>query len=299
MADASPIEWTDATQNFHIGCQKVGPGCDHCYAEAWNGRFDGGKNWGPGAPRRRTSAAIWNNPLKWQRQADEFERTHGRRRRVFASSLSDIMDNAIPLEESREAFDIMERCDRLVWQMLTKRVGNVEARVPEHWTKGAWPRHVGLMITVVNQPEAFRDVPKLRKLKARFDIPWVGISFEPALGAVALSPWLDEIDWVIAGGESGPNARTAFPFWFRLVRHQCESAGVPFLFKQWGEWAPASEVGSFGFEDKPRIHMPPVTMIRVGRRNAGRHLDGKIHNQFPDFTRSAPWAPQGQVAAGR
>jgi len=97
MSENSKIEWTDHTFNPWEGCQKVGPGCDHCYAEMRNARFGGGQpvNWGPGAPRRRTSPATWAMPRRWNAQADAFMARHGRRQRVFCASLADVFDNAV------------------------------------------------------------------------------------------------------------------------------------------------------------------------------------------------------------
>ena len=313
MADTSKIEWTDSTFNPWIGCDKVGPGCDHCYAEDQDKLWFGGNQWGPKAPRQRTKTP-WAQVRKWQRDADAFEAKHGRQRRAFCGSLCDIMDNKVSPEWSEDAFELIEECDRINWQLLTKRVGNAEFRVPLHWLSGVWPQHVGLMITVVNQKEADRDIPKLLALKAKFNIPWVGISYEPALGPIDLRPWLhtvdgtavddlcDEcgdrhsgpcegegLDWVIAGGESGRNARWAYSEWFRAVRDQCAAAGVPFLLKQWGEWLPIDsghpdlEGPGFGKFDHCRVNEPGnVTHIRVGKKHAGRELDGRTHDEFPE-----------------
>lgn len=267
MADRSKIEWTDTTVNFWEGCQKAGPGCDNCYAEDRDNRFHGGKHWGPGAPRRKTKGGV-ANIRRLQRQADKFEAENGRRRNVFVSSLSDIFDNAVPIEWTHEALTECEAADRLNIQLLTKRVGNVEKRMPASWHKN-WPQHIGLLITVVNQEEADRDIPKLLDLKARFNIPWVGLSIEPMIGAIDLTldglMFLDcpedcehstfdyafgvwecrrcedsgktddpGIDWVICGGESGPNARPMHPDWARSLRDQCAETGVPFFMKQMG-----------------------------------------------------------------
>jgi protein gp37 len=211
MAETSKIEWTDSTMNFWEGCQKVGPGCDHCYAEARNVRWAAGANWGPGAPRRRTSPALWRQPAKWNTEADAFEAEHGHPRRVFACSLADLFDNAVPEQWQIDAFYEMQMAERLRWQPLTKRVGNVETMVPNHWKAGLWPRHIGLMITVVTVAEVVRDVPKLLDIKRRFGIPWVGLSCEPLIEdiAAALVPFADtgDLDWIIVGGESGPGSR--------------------------------------------------------------------------------------------
>lgn len=258
MAELTKIEWADHTWNPVEGCQKVGPGCDNCYAEDRNKRWGGGKNWGPGAPRRRTSEATWAKAFKWNRDADKFEAEHDRRQRVFCSSLSDLFDNAWGLGWRLEVFDRMEVCDRLNWLPLTKRVGNVEGMIPYTWQAHGWPRHIGLMITVVNQDEADRDIPKLLALKAKFNIPWVGISYEPALGSIDLRRWMGEaicgstyvgrgeefercdltgapcdgLDWVIAGTESGRFARYADLNWFRDLRDQCAGTGTAFFAKQ-------------------------------------------------------------------
>lgn len=245
MAGETGIQWTDSTWNAWWGCQRVGPGCDNCYAEALDKRT-GGAHWGAKADRRRTSETNWNEPLRWQKKADAFEAKHGHRRRVFCGSMMDIMDNAVPLDWSHEAFARIEACDRLDWQLLTKRIGNVTGRVPEHWLDGKWPRHVGLMITVVTQDEVDRDVKKLLKLKADYGIPWVGLSVEPLIEAVTLpdaaldSPVVAErvfrapLDWVIVGGESGHGARPFDTAWAEHLAIQCALAGVPCFVKQLG-----------------------------------------------------------------
>ncbi len=269
MIDQTKIEWCDFTVNFWEGCQKVGPGCDHCYAETRDKRFTGGKHWGPGAPRRKVKGGI-DKLRKIHRNGQDFMAEHGHWPRVFCSSLSDVFDNAVSPDWRREAFDAMSAATDTRIQLLTKRIGNVFKMVPPAWLQGDWPRHVGLMITVVSQEEANRDIPKLLDLKARFGIPWIGLSVEPMLGHVDLTGWFwgpdssceecpkdadcecgwefrkdlpnaiapGSIDWVICGGESGPGARPMHPDWVRDLRDQCKAAGTPFLFKQWGEWQP-------------------------------------------------------------
>lgn len=231
MSDKTGIQWTDSTWNAWWGCQRVGPGCDHCYAEALDKRT-GGDHWGAKADRRRTSEANWNEPLRWQKKADAFEAEHGHRRRVFCGSMMDIMDNAVPLDWSHEAFARIEACDRLDWQLLTKRVGNIEDRVPASWLEGRWPRHVGQMITVVTQEECDRDIAKLRRLKNAYNIPWIGLSMEPLIERCR--PNLYDIDWVIVGGESGHGAREFDTYWARDIVDQCLDAGVPCFVKQLG-----------------------------------------------------------------
>ncbi len=357
MTNQTKIEWTDFTVNFWEGCQKVGPGCDFCYAEARNVRFRG-DNWGPGKPRRKVKGGI-AKLRKINRGAKAFHAKHGRWPRVFCSSLSDIFDNAVPDEWRVEAFNEIELARDCRIQLLTKRVGNVEKMARDIWDCGRWPQHVGLMITVVNQAEADRDIPKLLDLKARLGIPWVGLSMEPLLGPVDLekignrhsirtvfpdvvaleedhmrpepisgfqinaigtphpgqgvcyyqtpnhlggfsvgSQRWPHLDWVIVGGESGPHARPMHPDWVRSLRDQCAAAGTPFLFKQWGEWVqayytvcPDSDMsrnkavwlGWDGNQAKPSHNglEDPIGVIRIGKKRAGRLLDGVEHNGFP------------------
>ncbi len=248
------IEWTDFTVNFWEGCQNVGPGCDHCYAEARDVRFTGGTHWGSGAPRRKVKNGI-PNLRRINRNAEQYRAEHGRWPRVFCSSLSDVFDNAVDPDWRMEAFAALTVAPDTRPQLLTKRIGNVEKMIPATWRDGGWPHWVGLMITVVNQEEADRDIPKLLDLKWRLNIPWVGLSMEPLLGPVEVVKWLHDsdchqdgvwpcacrysggpfemtIDWIIVGGESGPNARTMHPEWARGLRDQCEAAGKAFFFKQ-------------------------------------------------------------------
>ncbi|WP_186125979.1 phage Gp37/Gp68 family protein [Burkholderia gladioli] len=330
MSENSKIEWTDHTFNPWEGCQKVGPGCDHCYAEARNARFAGGTavNWGPGAPRRRTSTVNWRAPVRWNGWHEEFFAAHGRRQRVFCASLADVFDNAAPAAWRRDLAALIEATPALDWLLLTKRIGNAAAMLVDMFPAGT-PDHVWLGATVVNQAEADRDVPKLLATPAHVRF----LSIEPMLGPVDLGrAWRGEaavggrcpgrylpalrevprpsISWVIAGGESGPGARPEHPDWPRALRDQCAKAGVPFLFKQHGEWAPGS--GDFGagrfataavaFDGRvvPGGHRAQdyptgassadgwALVHRVGKRAAGRLLDGVEHNGFPvvDITTS-------------
>lgn len=308
MSENTNIEWTDHTFNPWEGCQKVGPGCDHCYAETRNARFNGGRavNWGPHAPRRRTSAANWKKPLQWNAAAREFAMKHGgRKQRVFCASLADVFDNAVDPQWRRDLFDLIEPTPNLDWLLLTKRIGNVPTMLAEVGVDHL-PPHVWLGITVVNQEEADRDIPKLILAPATIRF----LSIEPLLGPVILRPeWLEHIDWVIVGGESGPGARPMHPDWARSLRDQCAAAGVPFLFKQWGEWnsampRPSGEAGKFALipdrwadgpfwpsrvailDSYPRqfTAFGSSIMERVGKKAAGRLLDGIQHDGYPEGT---------------
>lgn len=265
MAETSAIEWTDATVNFWWGCTRVGPGCDHCYAETWARRL-GLDLWS--SATRRPIAGAGSTLRRLDRGHDRWFAAHGRRRRVFMQSMSDLFDNEVDPDLRRAAFDGAEAATNLDIQFLTKRVPNVAKMVPVHWLHGHWPRHIGLMITVVNQEEAERDVPRLLDLKEAHSIPWIGLSIEPMLGCMELSRWLGKLDWVIVGGESGHRARPLQADWARIIRDQCEAHGTPFFFKQWGEYVPTSDADG------------PYMMRATSRKIAGRVLDGRTHNDF-------------------
>ncbi len=335
MSENSKIEWTDHTFNPWEGCQKVGPGCDHCYAETRNARFAGGTavNWGPGAPRRRTSASNWNKPLLWNKRADAFMAEHGRRQRVFCASLADVFDNAIDPQWRDDLFTLIAQTPNLDWLLLTKRIGNVGNMLPVPFDFDRLYPNVWLGVSIVNQEEADRDIPKLLAVPAarRF------LSMEPLLGPVDISGFMwpvhgwwkgryrsyaeakaagaecglkrqglvwagaQFVDWVIVGGESGPGARPMHPDWARSLRDQCAAAGVPFLFKQWGEWGPGKNVSRndgvvdtadwwidkwlFRREDlagcEGHIYDQP-DLYRVGKKEAGRLLDGVQHDGYPE-----------------
>lgn len=223
MGADSKIEWTDHTFNPWVGCTKISPGCDHCYAEGWAKR-SGLVKWG--GTRRRTSAAYWRQPLKWNAEAERV----GTRPRVFCASLADVFDNDVPVEWRADLFRAIRSTPALSWLMLSKRIGNV---LPSLKALGCdrLPENVWLGITVVNQEEADRDIPKLLGMPAviRF------LSCEPLLGPINLpKPLLRLLDWVIVGGESGPGARPFALGWGEDIVRQCWAADVPVFVKQVG-----------------------------------------------------------------
>jgi protein gp37 len=303
MSANTKIEWCDHTQNFWEGCQKAGIGCDGCYAEARNARFGGGVavNWGPGAPRRRTSEANWRKPLVWNANHATFFAEHGRRQRVFCSSLSDWADNAVPDEWRLDAAKVILATPDLDWLLLTKRIGNAAKMLAAMFPNGM-PTNVWIGATIVNQEEADRDITKLLAVPAVKHF----LSMEPLLGPVDLSRvWvpngilrnmvaaITKLDWVIAGGESGIEARPSHPNWYRSLRDQCKAAGVPFLFKQWGEWSPEYQPhkGMCVVMVDGEVLTPPnclsrpsedgEIMVKVGKKAAGRHLDGRTWDGVP------------------
>lgn len=305
MAENSAIEWTDSTVNFWWGCTKVGPGCDHCYAETWAKRT-GASIWGQGVARRKIKSAVkllykLHNGASWWAADHHIGKIAATpRRRVFIQSMSDLFDKEVPAEWFDEAWSTIIACDRLAVQIVTKRISFVDKRLGGK----AWPSHAGLMISIVNQEEADRDIPRLIDLKIKRGIPWIGLSMEPLLGAVVLRPeWLADLDWVIVGGESGAQARPMHPDWARYLRDQCAAAGVAFLFKQWGEFAPKSSLPegahARGFTEWLRGSPYGAALTyRVGKKAAGRLLDGVEHNGLPEADFAKPKAGFGEAAHG-
>lgn len=227
MAEKTNITWCDHTTGFWSGCTQVSPGCDHCYAMARDRRFFAGVHWGPGAPRKERLLAAAKDLQRWNRKA----KRDGVRRAVFINSLADFFDNEVPQPWRDFAYEVFAGCDALDIILLTKRVSNVLAMVPEEWLAG-FPANIRLGITVVHQLEADRDIPKLERIPAcvRF------LSCEPLLAPLDLTPWLRWLDWVIVGGESGRGARPFDLAWARSIQAQCRVARTPFFMKQLGAY---------------------------------------------------------------
>jgi protein gp37 len=228
MGTDTKIEWTDHTFNPWIGCQKVSPGCDHCYAEAMMDHRYHRVQWGPHSERQRTTPDYWRQPLRWNAAADRFERECGHRQRVFCASLADVFDNSVSSEWRHDLWDRIKQTPRLDWMILSKRPQNIVRMLPTCWGDG-WC-HVWLGVTCENQEEYDRRWPLLARIPTivRF------ISYEPALTPLQLDAWQGVLpDWVICGGESGSTgARMMDPAWARLMRDQCADAGISFFMKQ-------------------------------------------------------------------
>lgn len=247
MGEKTGILWTDSTYNSFWGCTKVGPACDHCYAEAVDKRT-GETHWGHGSPRKLLSEHTRNEPYRWQRNADKFFAEHGRDRRVFTLSMGDLFDNEVDPQWRSDHMGVMEACDRLKWQICTKRISNLPKMIWPRW-EDAWPQHIGVLITVVTQAEADRDAPRLLTYKRRFNIPWVGISYEPAqegidwmpyLSPVAMEKYGAKLDWIIFGGKSGAkwNDRPFSFDWAYETAHACFQTDTAFFMKQAAAFRP-------------------------------------------------------------
>jgi len=273
MSDKTEIAWCDSTFNGWMGCTKVGPGCDHCYAERDMDHRYGKVNWGAGNPRSRTSEANWKNPIKWnkkpfyecgncgwrgeQKEMVPWDDSYGSviscpkchqgqfkhaRRRVFCSSLSDVFDNEVDPAWRMDLFSLIAKTPNLDWLLLTKRIGNVMPMCSKDSLMfDLICERVWLGITVVNQLEADRDIPKLMQVPAHIRF----LSMEPLLEYVSLDaavgydkeisgfdPFATRASWVITGGESGPGHREFNPDWARSLRDQCKAAEIPFFMKQ-------------------------------------------------------------------
>lgn len=279
MGAKTRIEWCDATFNPWVGCQKVSPACDNCYAEAL-ATTRMGVEWGPHADRRRTAASTWKQPRAWARKAARL----GIRYRVFCSSLADVFDTAVPFQWRDDLAKLIRETPELDWLLLTKRIGNADSMLMSMFGPDV-PPNVWIGATIANQAEADRDIPKLLRVIQRQRISTVFLSMEPLLGPVKLPPEflaLGKRGWVIVGGESGPKARPMHPDWVRGPRDQCVQAGVAFFFKQWGEWAPADpDMPSEMQESEEIVGRLDWPMHRIGKKRAGRLLDGREWNEVP------------------
>jgi protein gp37 len=305
MSKDTKIEWADHTFNPWIGCTKISPACDNCYAErSMPAKFQG-VTWGAGQRRNRTSPSNWSQPMRWNAEA---ERT-GKRPFVFCASLADVFDNAVPVSWRTDLFGLIAQTPHLNWLLLTKRIGNAAQMIQDaaaciNDMLDANDQYkplpnVWIGATVCNQMEADRDIPKLLAVPAvkRF------LSIEPLLGPVDIfSKMTGEllhtsgndyepgwIDWIISGGESGKNARPMHPEWVRSLRDQAVAAGAAFFFKQWGEWLPDCQ-SRYIMEDDDVISYPMVAFddrddgpvaFRVGKKLAFCLLDGKKWNEVP------------------
>lgn len=278
MGETTAIAWTHSTFNAWWGCQRVSPGCEHCYAETFSKRV-GLKVWGPQADRRFFGEKHWSEPLKWNKAAEKA----GERRRVFCSSMADVFEDRRDLDAWRKKlWDLILVTPWLDWLLLTKRPENMLKMAPLSWEK-AWPRNVWAGTTVENQKAAERRIPWLIEVPASviflscepllesidlenvrpYYIPPKASAFEPDVFIDALRGHVKgpddmlerRIGWVIVGGESGGNARPFDLAWARSILKQCADAGVSAFFKQAGRLVVDSErlAGVFAEHDKRSI----------------------------------------------
>lgn len=362
MSTATRIEWADMTWSPIIGCDRVSPGCDHCYAI----RTARIRSANP-HPKIRAAFAgtVHRRPtddtLDWTGQVNLIEdrltdpMAQAKPLKIFVNSLSDLFHKDVPTDYIAQVFAVMALTPRHTYQVLTKRPARMGAVLdnpafhlavlawtarlqddkhpmptwnPGNRTLKAWPLpNVWLGVSVEDQHWANIRIPALLQTPAAVRF----ISAEPLLGPVDLTRvaytagggthldvvhgrhgipgvWTGpamRLDWVIAGGESGPKARPPHPRWFQDLRDQCASAGVPYHFKQWGDWAQhrdvPDELRRSAWDEKRVRYVHPAdgrtqghgdwnghdheegwaAMQRIGKKAAGRTLDGRTHDEFP------------------
>jgi len=312
------IEWADYTFNHIRGCTKVSPACENCYADTMSKRNpDVLGVWGKHGTRTIAAESYWKLPERWNREAEKA----GKRFRVFCASLADVFEGEDTMPENSldavniarlRLFDLIERTPLLDWLLLTKRPELVYGIRQAAGYSAQLPNNVWIGTTVENQKYADIRIPELLKIPAKVRF----LSVEPMLGPVNLRHSYDskfggvldflkgidtklqcnlpgKIDWVICGGESGSNARPMHPDWVRSIRDQCNAAGVPFLFKQNGEFVDIDTAIALGFTNsydgkyQPYTRIPETSLpfVRVGKKNAGRLLDGREWNELPEVAR--------------
>jgi protein gp37 len=237
MADKSAIEWTEATWNPVTGCDKVSPGCAHCYAEAFAERWRGiaGHPYEQGFDLRLWPTRL-DQPLRWKRP-----------RMIFVNSMSDLFHEQIPANFIQEVFRSMEEAHWHTFQILTKR----PERVVELADRLPWPDNIWMGVSIENR-RFINRADLLREVKAAVRF----ISAEPLLGPLEGLD-LTDIDWLIAGGESGFRHRPVKPDWIRSLRSNCENDGVAFFFKQWG--GRTSKTGGRELDGRTYDGMPPLS----------------------------------------
>lgn len=323
MGSNTSIEWTDATLNpirarsrfsGKAGwfCERVSEGCKNCYASKMNLWRGNGAEY---AADKRGRVEVYLDektliqPLRWRSP-----------KKIFMCDMTDIFGEWVPDEWIDLMVSVMARTDRHIYQVLTKRpermrdylsdtglTKRLEQLHPAYGTeREGWQPvpldNLWLGVSVEDQKTADERIPLLLQTPAAVRF----VSYEPALGPVNLAPWIfkeieidpsddnreypcPSIDWVIAGGESGPGARPAHPDWFRNVRDQCQAAGVPFFFKQWGAWRPITITTVDGMHEAPFGYSYYSAMnevgysgfARVGKKKAGHLLDGREWREFP------------------
>jgi protein gp37 len=232
---STTIEWTDKTWNPTVGCNKVSPGCKHCYAETITKRFH--QNFPNGFDFTLHPERL-DEPRRWRKPS-----------RVFVNSMSDLFHERMPLGFLQEIFDVMEECPQHVFQILTKR----HERMLELAPQLSWSENVWMGVSVEAQDYVHR-VDYLRRVPARVRF----LSCEPLLGPLEFN--LEGIHWVIVGGESGPGHRTIEADWVRSIRGQAEACGVAFFFKQWGGLRPKS--GGRDLDGRTYDEMPDAYLTR-------------------------------------
>lgn len=245
MADTR-IEWATKTWNPVTGCRQISPGCDYCYAKTIAEELQG-KGY-------RSYARGFDVTLQRHRLLDPHDWFEPER--VFVNSMSDLFHKDIPDWYLKQIWEVMKDAKLHTYMILTKRMHRAVKRIRD--LELALAKHIWIGTSVENQKFADNRIPSLITLDASVKF----LSCEPLLGPVDLSPWLfpePQIDWVIVGGESGLHHRKIDADWARTIRDQCQNAGVPFFFKQWGGqywWSGGKELDGQDWLEFPRTYEP-------------------------------------------
>lgn len=320
VADNTKIEWADATLNYVNGCSVLSPGCTNCYAMKQAHRFPVRQ----GLTVKTKGGMVWTGEVRDNDKALQQAFAWKRGRRIFWNAHGDLFHESVPDEWIDRLFAVCAMTRQHTHMILTKRSARMRAyfdarREGDPWAEAAdyaadlagieehpWVlepgdlplRNVWLGVSVEDQQRANERIPDLLATPAAVRF----ISAEPLLGPVSLAQegiptnawltWLDGLDWVIAGGESGHGARPMHPDWARILRNQCEATGVAFHFKQWGEFHPADQLqspeqsaahGSMGdaLRTGRAFSFNDQWTWKIGKKLAGRLLDGVEHNEMP------------------
>ncbi len=283
---STKIEWADETWNPVVGCTKVSPGCQNCYAERMAWRL---KAMGLSQYQNVVDESGWTGKIALAKSQMEKPLHWRKPRMIFVCSMSDLFHEEVPDQFIYRVLDVAMETSHHIYQVLTKRpVRMLEVTKDYCLDKGLqrMPDNIWGLVSAENQDAADYRIPIL--LRCPFSTR--GVSIEPMLGPVNARDYMrglgryhtsSALDWVIVGGESGPDARPMNINWVRDIRDQCVKAYVPFFFKHWGEWAHVpSDTRNFPHKAEKRWFGRNL-MARVGKKHAGRELDGRYWNQLP------------------
>lgn len=302
----SKIEWTEATWNPVTGCTPISEGCEHCYAKRMATRLRGRSGYPEDEPFKVTAhPERLKDPLGWRKP-----------KKIFVCSMGDLFHEDVPVDWIDSVIGVIAKCEQHRFMLLSKRTkrmkiyflglrdepeqairflsdgpGRIKYGLHKYaltLRRGEHLRNVWLGVTAENQRRADERIPVLLEIPAarRF------VSIEPMLGPVDLrrafgtegprQTYIEQLDWVICGGETGPGARPLHPDWVRSLRDQCQAAGVPFFFKSWGEFQTNyDEMLRQSIDYKPHS-FNGLTFVRCGKKQAGRILDGRTWNEEPE-----------------
>jgi protein gp37 len=288
MGDHTAIEWTDATWNPVRGCAIVSKGCTNCYAMRQAHRSSGAGGAYEGLTKLSKGGPVWTGKVRLVPELLEQPLQWRRPRRIFVNSMSDLFHEDVPVDFIYRLWCVMAAARRHRFQILTKRAARMREVLTAAPFRGQVLDNVWLGVSVEDQAAADERIPQLLADAGGGALD-LGRAAARAGRAMEMDgAWLrsnhelgQRLDWVVAGGESGPGARPMHPDWARSLRDQCAAAGVPFFFKQWGNWAPCRfDSGGHVASDQEKL-LDGTWLLKVGKKSAGRELDGRTHDEYP------------------